>query len=332
IAYLREYGSALLAERKLAARVYREIGFDVIHGCNPPDLIYVVARRYQKKGVRYVFDHHDVCPELYEAKFGRKGLLYQSQLFFERQTFRHCQFAFATNESYRNVALTRGGMRPENVLVLRSGPNLERLRIQPPTPSLRRGRRFLVSYVGVIGEQEGMPFLLAAADAIRRKRGRDDVAFGVVGGGPALDAARALCAKMGLDDMVTFTGRVPDDMLLAYLNTADVCVNADAHNAMNDMSTMNKVLEYMALGKPIVQFDLKEGRVSAQDASLYACPNDADDMAAKILELLDNEPLRRKMGAAGRCRIETELSWAHTSQALLKGYDRIFADIEAAKR
>ena len=325
VGYAREYLSALWHEYRLARRVYREQGFHVIHGCNPPDDIYMVARMFRGKGVDYVFDHHDICPELFEAKFGKTtGMLYRSQLWLERQTYRHCTFAFVTNESYRALAIGRNGMPPEKVHVLRSGPRLERLRIQPADPQIRRGRRFMVGYLGVIGQQEGIEYLLEAARYLRDERGRDDIFWGIVGGGPHLDALRRKATEMGLDDIVEFTGRVPDDTMLSYLNTADVCVNPDEYNAMNDKSTMNKVLEYMALGKPIVQFDLTEGRFSAQDASLYAKRNDARDLADKIAQLLDDPARREAMGAFGRNRILNELSWDHTSRALLSAYDAYF--------
>ena len=325
VGYAREYLSALWHEYRLARRVYREQGFHVIHGCNPPDDIYMVARMFRGKGVDYVFDHHDICPELFEAKFGKTtGMLYRSQLWLERQTYRHCTFAFVTNESYRALAIGRNGMPPEKVHVLRSGPRLERLRIQPADPQIRRGRRFMVGYLGVIGQQEGIEYLLEAARYLRDERGRDDIFWGIVGGGPHLDALRRKATEMGLDDIVEFTGRVPDDTMLTYLNTADVCVNPDEYNAMNDKSTMNKVLEYMALGKPIVQFDLTEGRFSAQEASLYAKRNDARDLADKIAQLLDDPARREAMGAFGRNRILNELSWDHTSRALLSAYDAYF--------
>lgn len=324
VGYVKEYGSALYHEIRLAKKIYKEIGFDVIHGCNPPDDIYMVAKHFRKYGVRYVFDHHDICPELFEAKFGKKGLLYKSQLWLERQTYRHAAFAFVTNESYKKIAIERGGMEPAKVYVLRSGPRLERLRIQEPKPELKKGRKYMVGYLGVIGKQEGIPYLLEAARYIRNELHRDDICYGIVGGGTSLEELKTLSASMGIDDIVTFTGRAPDDVMLDYLNTADICVNPDEYNPMNDKSTMNKVLEYMALGKPIVQFDLTEGKYSAKEASVYANPNDAVDMAKKIVELLDNPQKRQEMSVYGRKRIVEELSWEHTSKALLAGYEAYF--------
>ena len=323
IGYFREYGSALREELRLAKKVYREIGFDVIHGCNPPDDIYMVASFFKKYGVKYVFDHHDICPELFEAKFGStKGLLYKSQVWLERQTYKHCTFAFVTNESYRKIAIERDRMPPDRVIVLRSGPKLERLRQLPPDPSIRRGYPYMVGYLGVIGQQEGVEYILQAAQYIKERE--NNVFWGIVGGGPHLEAMKKQAHVMGLDDCVEFTGRVPDEQMLRYLNTADVCVNSDTYNAMNDKSTMNKVLEYMALGKPIVQFDLTEGRYSAQEASLYAKRNDAVDMAEKIRQLLADPELRERMGRYGHERIVNELSWDNTSKALLEGYEKFF--------
>lgn len=325
LGYAREYGAALWHEYRLAKKCYKEVGFDCIHGCNPPDDIWMVAKLFKNKGVDYIFDHHDICPELYEAKFGKtSGMFYKSQLWLERQTYKHCKFAFVTNESYKKIAIERGGMKPEDVFVLRSGPKLERLKIQEPKNEIKRGKKFMVGYLGVIGQQEGIEYLLKAAKYIKELPGRNDVFWGIVGGGPDVEHMKKLSLDMGLDDIVEFTGRVPDQTLLDYLNTADVCVNSDEYNAMNDKSTMNKVLEYMALGKPLVQFDLTEGRYSAQEASLYVKRNDAEDMAKKILELLDNPEKRKQMGEYGRNRVINELSWEHTSKALLEGYDRYF--------
>ena len=321
--YLKEYTSALREETRLARKVYKEIGFDVIHGCNPPDDIYMVAKKFKKYGVKYIFDHHDICPELFEAKLGKKsGPLYWSQLFFEHQTYRNCTFAFVTNESYKKIAIERGGMEPDKVIVLRSGPKLERMKIMDPVESIKRGYKYMVGYLGVIGQQEGVEYLLEAAKYIKERE--NNVFWGIVGGGPHLEALKKQAHGMGLDDCVEFTGRAPDQQMLEYLNTADVCVNSDKYNVMNDKSTMNKILEYMALAKPIVQFDLTEGRYSAQKASLYAKNNDAVDMAKKIIELLNDPDKRKRMGEYGRNRVINELSWEHTSKALLEGYEKFY--------
>jgi len=207
---------------------------------------------------------------------------------------------------------------------VRSGPDLRRLRVLPPTPSLKNGRRYLVGYVGVMGRQEGIDGLLASVQHIVHSMQRHDIQFGLVGGGTELPALRKLAEDLGVADYVTFTGRVPDEQLLAMLNTADACVNPDVANDMNDKSTMNKIMEYMALGKPIVQFDLTEGRVSAQDASLYALKNDPIDLARKLVALLDDAELRSRMGAAGLERVKNELAWEHEVPRLLAAYDELF--------
>ena len=329
VGYVREYGTALKEQIRLAKKVYKEVGFNVIQGCNPPDNIYMVANRFKKYGVKYVFDHHDICPELFEAKFKKKGLLYQSQIFLEGKTYKNCDIAFVTNESYKKIAIERGKMNPKNVFVLRSGPKLERLKIQKPKNEIKRGKRYMVGYLGVIGQQEGIEYLLEAAKYIRESKGRNDIFYGIVGGGPHLEALKQKCKEMKIDDIFEFTGRVSDQVMLDYLNTADVCVNPDEYNEMNDKSIMNKILEYMALGKPIVQFDLTEGKYSAQKASLYAKPNDSKDLAEKIIFLLDNEEKRVEMGQYGMKRIKNELSWDHTSKELLRGYDTLFASIKS---
>ena len=228
-----------------------------------------------------------------------------------------------TNESYKKIAVERGKMDPEKVIVLRSGPRLERMKIMPPKNELKRGYQYMVGYLGVIGQQEGVEYLLEAAKYIKERE--NNVFWGIVGGGPHLETLRKMAKDMRLDDCVEFTGRIPDEKMLEYLNTADVCVNSDKWNSMNDKSTMNKILEYMALGKPIVQFDLTEGRYSAGEASLYAKNNDAADMAEKIRELLKKPEKRKKMGEYGRNRIMTELSWEHTSRALIDGYEKFFS-------
>ena len=323
--YLLEYGWSLLWEFVLACRVLRRHGFDAIHACNPPDNIFLIGGFFKLLGrKRFLFDHHDINPELYEAKFGRRDVLYRMLRLWERLTFKVADVSIATNESYRRIAIERGGMAPEDVFVVRSGPSLERLRILPPVPGLKKGRRFLVGYVGVMGQQEGIPYLLDAAHHIVYALGRQDIQFALVGGGPALEEMRRRAQQRGLGDYLDFTGRVPDRALLEVLNTADVCVNPDEVNAMNDKSTMNKIMEYMALGKPIVQFELTEGRFSALEASTYAKPNDALDLARHIVALLDDPDKRQQMGRFGRRRVENELAWPYEAPQLLQAYDRLF--------
>jgi glycosyltransferase involved in cell wall biosynthesis len=323
--YAIEYAAALFWTFVLSWRVFLTRGFDVIHACNPPDLFFLIGGFFRLFGRKFVFDHHDINPELYEAKFGRRDLFWKLMVALERWTFRTAHVSIATNESYKRIAVERGGMDPDRVFVVRSGPSLERLRILPPDESLKRGRKHLVGYVGVMGRQEGIDLLLEAVRCVVHDHGRHDVHFGLVGGGTSLDEMKALAARLDVADYVTFTGRVPDAQLLAMLNTADVCVNPDIANDMNDKSTMNKIMEYMALGKPIVQFDLTEGRFSARDASLYAHRNDPADMAAKILELVDDPERRARMGEFGRRRVENELEWRYEVPKLVAAYEAAFA-------
>jgi glycosyltransferase involved in cell wall biosynthesis len=232
----------------------------------------------------------------------------------------------STNESYRSIAIERGGKNPKDVHVVRSGPDLSRMKVVPANPALKQGRKYLVGYVGVMGKQEGIDLLLQAVQLIVHHLKRTDIHFGLVGGGTELPAMRELAKQLGVADYVTFTGRAPDAELLEMLNTADICVNPDRANDMNDRSTMNKIMEYMALGKPVVQFDLTEGRVSAGEASWYARPNDVADLAQKMVSLLGNENQRIHMGAIGRDRVERDLSWQHEAPRLLAAYEQLTGD------
>lgn len=330
--YAVEYGVALTRTFALCVKEFFGKGFDAIHACNPPDLFFLIGGFFKLFGKKFVFDHHDLNPELYEAKFERRDFFHRLLLRLERWTFRTADVSIATNESYRRIAIERGDMAPDKVFVVRSGPSLERMRIQPPEPRLKKGRRYLVGYVGVMGRQEGIDYLLRAAYRLIHERGRRDIQFGLVGGGTSLEDMMAMAQVLGIGDYVTFTGRVPDADMLAMLNTADVCVNPDVANEMNDKSTMNKIMEYMALGKPIVQFDLTEGRFSAQGASLYAKPNDPEDLASKIEVLLDNAELRTAMGELGRRRVEQELEWRHEAPKLLAAYDCLWTGTATGSR
>jgi glycosyltransferase involved in cell wall biosynthesis len=331
LGYLIEYSVALASTFFLTWKVFFKRGFDVIHACNPPDLFFLIGAFFKLFGKKFVFDHHDANPELYEAKFGRRGFFYRVMLELEDWTFRFADVSIATNESYRKIAIARGGMPPQRVFVVRSGPSLERMKIVPPQESLKKGRKHLVGYVGVMGKQEGIDLLLQSVKCIVHGHGRTDIHFGLVGGGTSLEEMKNLSKALGVQDFVTFTGRVPDADLLAMLNTADVCVNPDLANRMNDISTMNKIMEYMALGKPIVQFDLAEGRFSAQDASLYAKRNDPVDFAQKIISLVDDEAKRKIMGAFGRKRVENELEWRYEAPKLLAAYEALWPAIQTQR-
>ncbi|WP_260926813.1 glycosyltransferase family 4 protein [Novosphingobium sp. 9] len=329
--YIAEYGSALFAELRLALRIAFTRGFHVIHACNPPDLIFLVAALFRPFGKRFLFDHHDLCPELFETKFGTRGLQYKAMVWAERLTFALAKVSIATNESYKAIAVRRGHMKPEDVFVVRSGPELSKIKPGPARPELKQGKRHLVGYVGVIGRQEGLDLLVDSA-AWLRAQGREDIHYGIVGGGPELEFIKTYAREKGVADLFTFTGRAPDDVLMDMLNTADICVNPDRVDPMNDLSTMNKIMEYMALGKPIVQFDVKEGRFSAQDASLYALANDPIDFARKIAEVLDDPAKAAAMGRFGYERVHQHLGWDKERPKLLAAYDALFGAPYAATR
>ncbi|MEV1002775.1 glycosyltransferase family 4 protein [Nonomuraea sp. NPDC050202] len=319
IGFVKEYGSALWHTFRLARRLGR---FDVVHGCNPPDLFFLVALAMRRRGTRFVFDQHDLVPELYLSRFGRgRDALYRGVLLAERLTYRAAHVVIATNESYRQIALSRGGKRPEDVFVVRSAPVVERFHQVPPDESVRRGKPYLLCYLGVMGPQDGVDYALRSLAKLREEHGRTDWHAVFVGGGDTFDAMVALSRELGLGDCVEFTGRIPDEDLMRYLSTADVCLSPDPLNPLNDVSTMNKVMEYMAMSRPIVSFELREARVSAGEAALYAPANDESEFAKLIVRLLDDPDERRRMGEIGRERVAGPLSWEHSKTALLAAYE-----------
>ena len=321
--YLFEYNAALFWEFVLAVWVFIKHRFHLIQGCNPPDNIFIIALFFRIFGVKYIFDHHDVNPELYHTKFGKKGILYWIQVLLERLTFMSCEVAMSTNKTYRDIAINRNGMSPENVFVVRNGPDLETFKPVESVSGLKYGKKYLVGYVGNMSDQEGLDILLEVALYLKNK-GYNDIHFTCVGGGPGLEKLVTMKSEMGLDDTFNFTGRIPDKELLEILSTADICVNPDRPSKMNDMSTMIKIMEYMALGKPIVQFDLKEGRYSARDAALYVEHDSVEDFAGKIRWLIDHPEERKKMGEFGRKRVEEKLAWKYSVPNFLTAYDRAF--------
>ncbi|MBQ0865508.1 glycosyltransferase family 4 protein [Streptomyces sp. RK75] len=317
--YLREYGSALWHTVRLARRIGP---VDVVHACNPPDLLFLPALWLKRRGARFVFDQHDLVPELYLSRFDRGAdLLYRAVCALERLTYRAADVVLATNESYRDVALRRGGRRPGDVFVVRSAPDIDRFHAVPPEPELKRGKPHLLCYLGVMGPQDGVDYALRALAKLRDEFKRTDWHAVFVGGGDTFDAMVELSGRLGLTGQVEFTGRVPDADLVRYLSTADVCLSPDPRNPLNDLSTMNKVLEYMVMGRPIVSFDLKEARVSAGDAAVYASADDEAEFAGLIALLLDDPQRRARMGKIGQERISGQLSWRNSQASLLAAYD-----------
>ena len=318
LGYLQEYGAALWHTYRLARKVGK---VDVVHACNPPDLFFLLARRLKRRGTRFIFDQHDLVPELYLSRFDRgEDMLYRAVCWLERQTYRAADVVIATNESYRSAALSRGGKKPEEVYVVRSAPVVERFHEVPVDPAIRRDKPYLLCYLGVMGPQDGVDYALRSLAKLRDEQGRTDWRAVFVGGGDTFDAMVALAAELGLADQVEFTGRVSDEDLLRYLSAADVCLSPDPLNPLNDVSTMNKVMEYMAMGKPIVSFELREARVSAGEAAVYAPANDESQFAKVIVALLDDPEARRRMGEIGRERVGGPLSWEHSARSLVAAY------------
>jgi glycosyltransferase involved in cell wall biosynthesis len=324
LGYLFEYGYALVWQFVYTSWIFLRRGFRVIQGCNPPDDIFLVALPFKIFGVKYIFDHHDASPELYFSKYEKKGAFYKAQVWLEKLTYHFSDVVMATNRSYKDLAISRGGLAPDDVFVVRNGPDLETFRPVAPNPELKHNKRFLVGYVGTMSVQEGLDILLDVVLYIKNL-GRRDIHFTCIGGGPGLPALRKMVLDKNVQDMMNFTGRVSDEDLLEILSTADICVNPDKPCEMNDISTMIKIMEYMALGKPIVQFDLKEGRFSAGEASLYSDPNNqVPDFASKILWLIEHPDERKRMGQFGRKRVENELAWEYSVKNLLAAYERAF--------
>ncbi len=326
VGYLLEFIYCWLVTALLSLVVCWREGIDVIHACNPPDTYFALAALYKLAGKKFVFDHHDLSPEMFRAKFPRgHRLLHRALLALERLTFKTADLVLATNESHKEVALLRGRVPEKNVFIVRSGPDFTRLRILPPEPELREGHRYLVAYLGEMCPQDGVDYLLRAVYLLHSELEMEDVLFVLMGGGPALPALKATAASLSLDGTVKFTGRVSDEDLCRYLSTADLCVDPDPKNEWSDRSTMNKILEYMAFGKPIVAFDLEEHRRSAGGAAVYARANDERDFALQIKRLLVDAGLRRRMGRIGYRRVVEQLSWEHTSKNLLRAYRLLFA-------
>jgi glycosyltransferase involved in cell wall biosynthesis len=326
--FVTEYAYSFLATGWMALKARRSGRFTVIQACNPPDIFWPLGMAFRAvEGTRFVFDHHDLCPELYESRFpsGPK-LPYQGLRALERRTHRAADHVIATNHSYRQIAIDRSGKRPADVTVVRTGPDPQRLRRGPACPELRRGRRFLAAYIGVMGPQDGVDIVVRAAGIVVHELGREDIAFTLIGSGDCFRDLVALRDELGLADHVEFTGRVPDELVSRILSTADVGLSPDPKNPLNDVSTMNKTLEYMAFELPVVAFDLRETRVSAGDAAVYVKPNDVHDYATAIAGLMDDEQGRARLGKLARARVEQELAWYHQERVYLGVYERLIAD------
>ena len=325
LGFLAEYAYSFLATAWLTLRARRSGRFAVIQACNPPDIFWPIGLALRTiDGTKFVFDHHDLSPELYESRFpSGPRLPYKALVTLERRTHRAADHVISTNGSYRDIALTRGGKRPDDVTIVRTGPDPQRLKPGPADLELRRGRRHLAAYIGVMGPQDGVDIVVRAADIVINKLGRDDIAFTLIGSGDCFDELVALRDELGLTGHLEFTGRAPDELVTRILSTADVGLSPDPKNPLNDVSTMNKTMEYMAFELPVVAFDLRETRVSAGEAAVYVKPNDEDAYAEAIVALMDDEPQRARLGKLGRARVEQELSWSHQERAYLGVYQQL---------
>jgi glycosyltransferase involved in cell wall biosynthesis len=334
LGFIMEYGYSFAATARLTLKARRSGRFAVIQACNPPDIFWPIAQALRViDRTRFVFDHHDLCPELYESRFpdGPK-LPYKALRALERRTHRTADQVISTNGSYQSIAVNRSGKSPADVTVVRTGPDPQRLQRGPADPELRRGRRYLAAYIGVMGPQDGVDIIVRAAAIVVHELHRDDIAFTLIGSGDCFDDLVALRDQLGLAGHVEFTGRVPDELVARIMSTADLGLSPDPKNPLNDVSTMNKTMEYMAFELPVVAFDLHETRVSAGDAAVYATPNDVADYAAAIVKLIDDEPKRSLLGKLGRARVEQELAWSHQVRAYLDVYRRLLGGRKALER
>jgi glycosyltransferase involved in cell wall biosynthesis len=325
VSFVWEYAYSFLLTLRLVFRARKAGRFKVLQACNPPDIFWPIAMLLRRlDGTRFVFDHHDLCPELFQSRFGGTASLpYKGLRFLERTTHRQADHVISTNDSYRRIAITRSGKANHDVTVVRTGPDPDKLLRGAADESLRRGHRYLVTYIGVMGPQDGVDIVVRAADHIVNNLHRTDIAFTLMGGGDSFDDVVALRDELGLGEYVEFTGRVPDETVRAVMSTADAGLSPDPKNPLNDVSTMNKTMEYMAFELPVVAFDLIETRVSAADAAVYVEPNDVAQYGEAIVELLDDEVRRRRMGKLGRERVEQVLAWKHQQKAYLEVYDEL---------
>jgi glycosyltransferase involved in cell wall biosynthesis len=325
VSYFFEFAYAWLMTALLSLKVLVREGFDVIQACNPPDTYWLLGFFYKLVGKTYIFDHHDLSPEMFDSKYnGRKRLLHKLLVWLERMTFRTAKIVMSTNDSYKQIAVTRGRKNPQDVYVVRTGPDLNRLKLREPESALKFGKPHLVCYLGEMCPQDGVDLLLESIDFFINVMRRTDTQFVLIGGGPAMPQMKRLAETMNLGDCVKFTGRVSDEDLCRYLSSADVCVDPDPWSVWSNHSTMNKILEYMSFGKPIVAFELDEHKNSAGRAAVYVRPNDTRLFARAIADLLDDPQQCQLMGHFGYARIRGQLSWAHTHKALLAVYYRLF--------
>jgi glycosyltransferase involved in cell wall biosynthesis len=307
-------------------------GFDVLHVCNPPETYWPLAWFWRAFGKRFIFDHHDLSPEMFAVKFERPatrkggGALFKALLFLERMTFNAAQIVITTNESHKRIAVERGGKRPEDVFIVRSGPDLSRFKVYEPDPKWRQGKPYLIAYLGEICKQDGVDHLVRAVKILRDALKRSDVHCIFMGGGPHQKAIADYAVEIGVQELCTFTGRVSDEDLCRVLSSADIGIDPDPKNAWSDQSTMNKVIEYMFFGLPVLSYDLHETRVSAGEAGMFVTANDEHALAKGIVELLEDPARRKRLGATGYARVREVLAWNYSVAPLLTAYRAALGD------
>ena len=329
--FVAEYAYSFTATLQRVMRARRRGGpFAVLQACNPPDIFWPIARLLRRlDGTKFVFDHHDLCPELYDSRFpGGNRLARRGLVALERATFRTADHVISTNNSYATVAHQRGGKGRAEVSVVRTGPDPEKLKKGPEVPSLKGGGTHLVAYIGVMGPQDGVDIAVRAAAHVVHELGRTDVRFLFMGGGDEYEHLCRLRDDLGLAEYLELPGRVPDQTVIDVLSTADLGLSPDPKNPLNDVSTMNKTLEYMAFGLPVVAFDLIETRVSAGDAAVYVPDGNIPAYARAIVTLLDDSAERAIMGVVGPARIEDRLGWPHQRTAYVHAYDALLGRAE----
>jgi glycosyltransferase involved in cell wall biosynthesis len=325
LSFIAEYAYSFAATAWQTLKARRKGRFAVIQACNPPDIFWPIALFFRAlERTKFVFDHHDLCPELFQSRFpDGPRLPYRGLRALERRTHRSADHVISTNASYRDIAINRSGKAPEDVTIVRTGPDPDKLKRGPEEPELRRGHKHLAAYIGVMGPQDGVDIVIRAAGIVVRELGRDDIAFTLIGKGDCFDDLVALRDELGLAGHVEFTGRAPDELVTRIMSTADAGLSPDPKNPLNDVSTMNKSMEYMAFELPVVSFDLHETRVSVADAGVYVRPNDVREYAEAIVALMDDEAKRSELGKLGRERVEQELAWSHQQRAYLDVYDSL---------
>jgi glycosyltransferase involved in cell wall biosynthesis len=331
LGYLGEYIYFTAGCFAMSLYVAAKHGFDVIHAHNPPDTIFLVAAPYKLLGKKFVFDHHDLCPELYQSRYrARRDVFVRWLGLLEKCSLKLADITIATNESYKMAQTERGGVKPEKIFIVRNGPNLQRMKIQPPSRRLLQMNKTILCYIGSLNPQDGVDYLLRSLHHLAYGIGRREFYCVIMGSGDSLEGLRALADELKLTGLVELTGFVSDTDLLANLSAADICVDPDPSSPLNDVSTWIKIMEYMAYGKPIVSYDLKETRFSAREAALYVEPNDEKRFSEAIATLMDRPSLRKQMGDFGRRRVEEELEWSKVGQSLKAAYRALLSPNRSA--